>query len=76
MPSDHIPNPSADEAPATSVVHLRLPADLLSQVDRHRDAMRAAMPGVTIDRVDAIRSLLIRGLKDPSTSVDPNAEWR
>lgn len=74
MPSDHIPNP--DEAPATSVVHLRLPNDLLARIDRERDAMRVSAPGVTIDRVDTIRSLIIRALDAKSESGDPNARYR
>ena len=54
----------AEEADAMQMtqVAFRFPEDLIMRVDRHAERMRAAAPGVDINRADAVRSLLTLAL--------------
>jgi hypothetical protein len=40
----------------------RFPASLAAQIDGHLEAMRRTVPGVTIGRSDALRSLVMQAL--------------
>jgi len=42
---------------------VRLPDDLVGQVDQYMEQLRADLPGLNISRADAIRQLLAAGLK-------------
>ena len=42
---------------------VRLPDDLVDQVDQYMEQLRADLPGLNISRADAIRQLLAVGLK-------------
>jgi hypothetical protein len=41
----------------------RFPASLAAQIDVHLDAMRRTVPGVTIGRSDALRSLVMHAIE-------------
>jgi Arc/MetJ-type ribon-helix-helix transcriptional regulator len=43
-------------------IALRLPAALRDRVDRHRERLGAAVPGVPLTRSDALRALLTAAL--------------
>lgn len=46
----------------TAPVAFRLDAALLKRLDAHAERMREAMPGLTISRTDALRTLLLKAL--------------
>lgn len=43
----------------------RYDLDLLARIDAEVMRLQAASPGVTVDRSDAIRALILRGLSAP-----------
>jgi hypothetical protein len=51
--------PSADEQTQCAI---RLADDMLARIDRHRDRMADAVPGVKFTRADAVRALLTMAL--------------
>lgn len=42
---------------------MRFPDELLEQVDAYLERIRQTVPGVTLTRADAIRSLVVLGLE-------------
>ena len=53
----------------------RFPASLATQIDVHLEAMRRIVPGVTIGRSDALRSLVLHALEalyGPTAGVAPD----
>ena len=44
-------------------IGLRMPKELLAQIDAHRKKLKGLHPGVGISRADAIRSLIQTGLE-------------
>ena len=47
----------------TEQIAIRLPVELLARLATYAETMRAKMPGVTVTRTDAIRSILEAGLR-------------
>jgi hypothetical protein len=52
---------------------VRLPDDLVSQIDTYVDRLQEQLPGLNITRADAIRQLLAVGLKTESQRLDKSA---
>lgn len=53
------PKKAEGVVPTTS---LRIPLELLAEVDAERDRIEAERPGMTVTRADAIRVLLVEAL--------------
>jgi hypothetical protein len=51
------------ERGAGTVVPVRLPADVLEEVDRLRQQLEDERPGLRVTRSDALRILIMRGLR-------------
>lgn len=47
---------------AVPTTSLRIPPDLLAEVDAERERIEAERPGMTVTRADAIRVLLVEAL--------------
>ncbi|WP_159089246.1 hypothetical protein [Tateyamaria sp. Alg231-49] len=42
---------------------VRLPEDIVSKIDKYMAELQEQFPGLTVTRADAVRQLLIAGLK-------------
>ncbi len=47
-----------------SPIQLRFDATMLGDIEAHAEKMRRATPAIQISRSDAVRDLVLRGLKD------------
>ena len=52
---------------------VRLPDDLVSQIDTYVDRLQEQLPGLNITRADAIRQLLAIGLRAEGERLDKTA---
>lgn len=50
---------------------IRLPLDLLNQVDRYTEHMNTLHPGFEVSRADAVRVLLFKALELEQMPVEP-----
>jgi len=46
-----------------SVLSLRLPVEIIEQLDALADSLKKEQPGINVTRADAARVLLLRGLE-------------
>ena len=52
------------KAEVMDTLAVRLPDDLVERVDKYVDLLREDLPGLSISRADAIRQLLMVGLRE------------
>ena len=52
------------KADVMDTLAVRLPDDLVERVDKYIDHLRDELPGLNISRADAIRQLLMVGLRE------------
>lgn len=49
---------------------VRLPGDLVKQIDAYVDRLQDQLPGLNVTRADAIRQLLAIGLREETARLD------
>jgi len=49
---------------------VRLPDDLVKQIDTYVDRLQCQLPGLNVTRADAIRQLLAIGLREETARLD------
>ena len=62
-----MPRPKGPEP--TRALAIRLPESVIEACDRYAVALQAKTPGLAISRNEAMRALLLRGLKDVGVEV-------